>query len=216
MTKDTSRRRTPLSRPRIVAAAAALLDREGPAALSARRLAAELGCEAMSLYHHVPNMGELLEAVIDDALAGIALPPVAAAGAKRSLVTLARDYVALAQTRPQVFLVLGTRRWRSPAQAALQTRMIELLVANGHAPRAALRASRILLVYLNGAGLAIAGWAVDPEPVAREHVAPVVRRALRSSSPRQLIADLHAGLDALIASIMDATASRALPGGKAP
>ena len=118
MTKDTSRRRAPLSRSRIVAAAAALLDREGPSALSARRLAAELGCEAMSLYHHVPNMGELLEAVIDDALAGIVLPPVETASSRRSLATLARDYLALARSRPQVVLVLGTQRWRSPKRTS--------------------------------------------------------------------------------------------------
>jgi AcrR family transcriptional regulator len=202
MTKDTSRHREPLSRPRIIAAAAALLDREGPSALSARRLAAELGCEAMSLYHHVPNMGELLEAVIDDALAGIALPAVEANTPRRSLSALARDYLALALARPQVFLVLGTRRWRSPAQAALQSRMIELLAAHGLTARAALRASRILLVYLNGAGLAIAGWAVDPEPVAREHVTPVVRRLLRSTSRKQLTADLQAGLDGLIETVL--------------
>lgn len=202
MTKDTSRRRAPLSRDRIVAAAAALLDREGPAALSARRLAGELGCEAMSLYHHVPNMGDLLEAVIDRTLASIALPPVAPAASRPSLATLARDYLALALAHPQVFLVLGTRRWRSPAQAALQLRMVELLVAHGLLPRAALRGSRVLLVYLNGAGLALAGWAVDPEPVPPGNVAPVVRRALRSTSLKQLAADLHEGLDRLMEAVL--------------
>lgn len=204
MAKDTSRKRAPLSRDRIVDAAAALLDREGPSALSARRLAAELGCEAMSLYHHVPNMSELFEAVIDRTLAGIALPSVAPATSRRSLATLARDYLALALARPQVFLVLGTRRWRSRAQATLQSRMIELLVAHGLSPRAALRGSRVLLVYLNGAGLALAGWAVDPEPVPPGNVVPAVRRALRSTSLKQLTADLHDGLDRLIETVLQA------------
>ena len=54
-----------LSVPAIVAAAIELLDREGPDALTMRRLGAELGVEAMSLYRHVPSRDALLDALAD-------------------------------------------------------------------------------------------------------------------------------------------------------
>src|SRR5919197_5639609 len=52
-----------LSRERIVDVAMALVERDGPEALSMRRLGAELGVEAMSLYHHVANRDALVRAV---------------------------------------------------------------------------------------------------------------------------------------------------------
>ena len=54
-------RREPLSRERILRAALEVVDREGLEALSMRRVGAELGVEAMSLYNHVPNKAALLD-----------------------------------------------------------------------------------------------------------------------------------------------------------
>jgi AcrR family transcriptional regulator len=58
-------RRAPLTRDRVLRAAVALADRDGLASLSMRRLAQELGVEAMSLYHHVANKDALLAGVVD-------------------------------------------------------------------------------------------------------------------------------------------------------
>lgn len=55
--------RPPLSRERIAAAALAFIDEHGQDALSMRKLGAELGVEAMSLYNHVANKDDLLDAV---------------------------------------------------------------------------------------------------------------------------------------------------------
>ena len=54
-----------LTRGRILEAAGALADAEGIDAVTMRRLAAELGVEAMSLYHHVPNKDALLDGLVD-------------------------------------------------------------------------------------------------------------------------------------------------------
>jgi len=43
-------------------------------ALSMRRLAQELGVEAMSLYNHVANKGEILDGIVDLAVSEIELP----------------------------------------------------------------------------------------------------------------------------------------------
>ncbi|WP_063062100.1 TetR/AcrR family transcriptional regulator [Nocardia sienata] len=55
-----------LSRDQIVRAAVAVLDKEGLEALSMRRLGAELGAGATSLYWHVANKNELLELALDE------------------------------------------------------------------------------------------------------------------------------------------------------
>jgi AcrR family transcriptional regulator len=57
-----------LSRPVIVDAALAIVDRDGLAKLTMRRLGSELGVEAMSIYHHVPNKATLLELLVGELL----------------------------------------------------------------------------------------------------------------------------------------------------
>jgi AcrR family transcriptional regulator len=66
--------RTPLSRERVLRTAIELADAGGIDALSMRRLAQELGVEAMSLYNHIANKEDLLEAIVDIAVAEIWVP----------------------------------------------------------------------------------------------------------------------------------------------
>jgi TetR/AcrR family tetracycline transcriptional repressor len=66
------RRRDPLSRQRVLEAALELVDRDGLDELSMRKLAADLGVEAMSLYKHVDNKDDLLAGVADLVWAEIA------------------------------------------------------------------------------------------------------------------------------------------------
>jgi AcrR family transcriptional regulator len=73
--------REPLSRERLFAAAVALADAEGLKALTMRRLAADLGVEAMSLYYHVPSKEALLDGVAETVIAEIAAAAERAAAA---------------------------------------------------------------------------------------------------------------------------------------
>ncbi len=66
--------RPTLSREVIAAAALALIDANGLAGLSMRKLGAELGVEAMSLYHYIENKSDLLDAVVDHLYGEIDLP----------------------------------------------------------------------------------------------------------------------------------------------
>lgn len=63
--------RVPLSRERALATAVALADAEGIQALTMRRLAAELGVEAMSLYYHLPGKEGLLDGLAETVLGEI-------------------------------------------------------------------------------------------------------------------------------------------------
>ncbi|MGW4464594.1 TetR/AcrR family transcriptional regulator C-terminal domain-containing protein [Micromonospora sp. NPDC004704] len=57
--------REPLSRERALAVAIVIADQEGIPALTMRRLATDLGVEAMSLYHHLPGKEGLLDGLAE-------------------------------------------------------------------------------------------------------------------------------------------------------
>lgn len=64
----------PLTRERIVAAAIAILDRDGLDAVSTRRVAEDLGTGSASLYAHVASRDELLELMVDRIAGEIEVP----------------------------------------------------------------------------------------------------------------------------------------------
>src|SRR4051812_19911950 len=64
-----------LNRDRVLKAGIRLADKEGIDALSMRRLAKGLGVEAMSLYNHVANKGDLVDGMLDLVLGSVELPP---------------------------------------------------------------------------------------------------------------------------------------------
>ena len=63
-----------LSRERVIGAAIRLADGSGIESLTMRRLAQELGVEAMSLYYHVANKDEILKGIGDVVVSEIELP----------------------------------------------------------------------------------------------------------------------------------------------
>ena len=69
-----SARSEPLGREAVVRAAMRIADEEGLEELSMRRLARELGVEAMSLYHYVKSKDELISEMIDAVHAEVDLP----------------------------------------------------------------------------------------------------------------------------------------------
>jgi AcrR family transcriptional regulator len=118
-----------LSRQRIVDVALDLADREGPEALSMRRIAAELGTGTMSLYNHVPDKATLLNAVAERVLAEIELP---ADGTWEDMA----------------------RAWAGGLRAALLGhRAVALVVISVNEARPLVAASRALVHALQRAGL---------------------------------------------------------------
>src|SRR5437868_5722680 len=89
--RNSRRRREPISREAIVAAAITLLDREGLAALSMRRLAEELGAGAASLYWHVGSKDGLLDLVLDQLIGEGQVPDADPARWREQLKQVARE-----------------------------------------------------------------------------------------------------------------------------
>ncbi len=64
----------PLSRERVLRAAIRMADEGGIEALSMRKLALELGVQAMSLYNHVANKDEIIDGIVDRVVSEIEVP----------------------------------------------------------------------------------------------------------------------------------------------
>ena len=65
-----------LTRSRIITKAIELIEADGVEAVSMHRLATELGCSVMCLYHHVPSKCALLDGVADQVMSGIEVTPM--------------------------------------------------------------------------------------------------------------------------------------------
>jgi AcrR family transcriptional regulator len=72
---STAVQREPMSRERVLRAAIDFADANGIESLSMRKLARELGVEAMTLYYYVTNKNDLLEGMADLVAEEIELPP---------------------------------------------------------------------------------------------------------------------------------------------
>jgi AcrR family transcriptional regulator len=73
-TEQNAKTRSKLTRERVVDAALELMDAEGLEAVTMRAVARELGVEAMSLYNHVRDKEDLLDAVIERVMQGFRKP----------------------------------------------------------------------------------------------------------------------------------------------
>jgi len=113
--------RIPLSRERVLRAAVKVADEAGIESLTMRRLAEELGAEAMSLYYHVANKEEVLDGIVDviareinDAVDQIDVPSAGADWKKavRQRILSAREVLLRHPWAPGVF---ETRTNTSPA-----------------------------------------------------------------------------------------------------
>jgi AcrR family transcriptional regulator len=60
-----TKRRSALTRDRVFQVAVAVADQDGIASVTMRRLAEQLGVEAMSLYHHVADKDHILDGMVD-------------------------------------------------------------------------------------------------------------------------------------------------------
>lgn len=109
--------RVPLSRERVLRAAIGLADRSGIGSLTMRKLAQELGVEAMALYYHVANKDEILNGIVDIVESEVELP-LPGGDWKATLRTIAISYHDVLVRHPWAaslaLSATGTRpaRWR--------------------------------------------------------------------------------------------------------
>jgi AcrR family transcriptional regulator len=135
--KPRTESRTRLSRERVLRAAVKIADEGGIQALTMRRLAEEVGAEAMSLYYHVANKEEVLDGIVEvvvgeinDAVGRIEAPSEGAGWktAVRQRILSSREVLLRHRWAPGVF---ETRTAMSPAVLRYHDGLIGLMRTGG-------------------------------------------------------------------------------------
>ena len=176
-----------LSAERIERAALELIEAEGLAAFSTRKLAGVLGCEAMSIYHYFPSKGHLMDALVDRVMGNEM--SVLAPGERQwreQIEQSAHEWRAMALKHPNFFGYLALHRLNTPTTLTWLNGMIATFAAVAANEEVAARMFRALGYYVTGALLdETAGYARGPStvaPVSDDVMAqryPMVQRAGR-------------------------------------
>ncbi|HEY3483303.1 MAG TPA: TetR/AcrR family transcriptional regulator C-terminal domain-containing protein [Streptomyces sp.] len=205
-----------LTREKILDTALRLADEQGLAALSMRKVAAAAGVEAMSLYNHVENKGDLLDGLTARVFEEVALPDLALPWDAR-LRALAEGLHASFTRHPVVVRALAAQDANPRSARALRVidALLGALLDAGLDAQAAARAYRSLLGMLFGSvltGTAGTGTpAVRAEPVvayfrrmATAEELPSLRRVLPALEAGDCVQDFEYQLDLLIGGLRPA------------
>ncbi|WP_430378272.1 TetR/AcrR family transcriptional regulator [Streptomyces sp. B1-3] len=124
-----------LDRERITEATVRLLDTDGLAKFSMRRLATELNVTAMSVYWYVDTKDDLLELALDAAFGGLELPDPETEEEdwRDQLRTIAREYRGLLVRHPWVSPLAGTFLNIGPNSLAL-SRIVHRVIRKSSLP----------------------------------------------------------------------------------
>ncbi|MFD1658464.1 TetR/AcrR family transcriptional regulator [Streptomyces caeni] len=152
-----------LSTDRIVDTARALVDTEGLAAVSTRRLAAELGVSGPSLYNHFRTKDQILEAVADSVSGQVDLSMFEDG---RDWRTALRDwavsYRRALRDHPNIVPVLARGPGRRPAALRLADAVYGAMVEAGWPPAQATSIGALMRYFVMGSALgSFAGGFVD-------------------------------------------------------
>ena len=142
--------RRPLTRDAIVDAALVLLDREGIAGLSMRRLAKELDVGAASLYWHVGDKEELLGLLLDRIVGETEVPDPDPANWQEQMKELGRESRRLLQRHRDAAQISMGRVPVGPNSMPVMERSLAILVAAGLPPRVLALAVDMFALYVGG------------------------------------------------------------------
>jgi AcrR family transcriptional regulator len=184
--RPSRRRREPISRDAIVTAAVQLLDREGLAALSMRRLAEELGTGAASLYWHVGSKDGLLDLVFDHVIGEGKVPDPDPERWQEQVKEVARAQRAASMRHPWLVRASIGRIPMGPNALHYSERILAILRAGGLPPRLAVQGYLLLIATVNGFTIDetgvedTPGAALPGDPEGRQQAANMARDYIAS------------------------------------
>ncbi|NVB85538.1 MAG: TetR family transcriptional regulator [Kofleriaceae bacterium] len=185
-------RKQALTRDAVLDAAVELLDRDGMAGLSMRRLGAALGVEAMSLYNHVPSKDALLDGIHERILLSLEPPPNARtwqAFARNQAHALHRALLA----HPNAIQLFATRPASTPAAMAHLGKYLDVLTRAGFKLVDAVSIVQLVSQLVVGHAMwtsSVELAVIDERPANKE-----LERVLEKWDPDR---ELELGIDALI------------------
>ncbi|MFE9609196.1 TetR/AcrR family transcriptional regulator [Streptomyces sp. NPDC006012] len=191
-----------LSTERIVRKARELVDAEGLAAVSTRRLAAELGVSGPSLYNHFRTKDEILEAVADSVSGQVDLSMFEDGRDWRAaLHDWAASYRAALREHPNLVPVFARGPGRRPAALRLADAVYGAMVDAGWPPAQATSIGALMRYYVMGSALgSFAGGFVDDASAYDPADYPHLGQAHRLAEQQEKIDEraFETGLTALL------------------
>jgi TetR/AcrR family transcriptional regulator, tetracycline repressor protein len=159
MADRRSRPRAGLTREKILDAAIAFVDERGLAALSTRKLGAELGVEGMTLYHYVPSKAALLDGMVERILE-MAAADLVLDGSRpwtEAVRGHARGLYRTLRAHPGVLGILATRPVSSPGALRMLEAALAVLCEQGVPLGRAMDVLNAVTVFVIGHTLAEVG-----------------------------------------------------------
>ncbi|HEX9644725.1 MAG TPA: TetR/AcrR family transcriptional regulator [Acidimicrobiia bacterium] len=181
MTIDAATRGT-LTRDKVIEAAVAFADEHGIEALSMRRLGHALGVEAMSLYNHVEDKDDLLDAMVDRVYREVATP-APSEDWKESVRATAISAKAAFVAHPWSVPLMTSRSVVTDSLLVLMDSMLETLLDAGFSMDTTHRAWHVISSHVMGYVLQEVGtvWGSDAQ---HEHDHSKLDALLRSGADR--------------------------------
>ncbi|MEU3475550.1 TetR family transcriptional regulator [Rhodococcus sp. NPDC006774] len=204
-----------VDRAAIVSAARRMLERDGVAGLSMRRLAVELGSKPMTLYYHVANKSELLSLVLTDIATEIEWARPTGSPRERMVDIVMDMYRQLSSIAWIVPILRTGTTVGTPAlaladrflAAALETGMTELQALSLWRSTWYLATSELMWqAELDARPDDETSWFVTIDPIAVATVAPTVAGLLPRWADHSAAFDLRAAVTAQIDGAMAASA----------
>lgn len=176
------KKREPLNPERIAVAALAFIDRHGLEEMSVRHLGAALGVEGMALYKHYPSKEAILDAVAEQLILELVVPPPTREGWKARALKVAFDYREISRRHPRAFPLLATRRFTTSRALAVLDRVFFLLMGDGLSAQEAVEVFRGVSNWANGCIMdELAGFRAHEAGVVLE--VPREQTALAAAQP---------------------------------
>ena len=138
-----------MTRSAIREAALTVIDRDGIAAVSMRSVSRLLGVDAKSLYHHVADKDDLLDAVAEHLLSQLAAPKPTG-DLRTDLTGLAHEFRRVTLAHPEAAPLVLTRQMSTLAGLAPVDAVLSILRRAGAGPEHAVRLTRVLVAAVVG------------------------------------------------------------------
>ncbi|MEV2219266.1 TetR/AcrR family transcriptional regulator [Nocardia vinacea] len=169
-------RRPLLTHERIIETALTLVDTDGLAGVSTRRLAAELGVQGPSLYNHVGTKDEIIDAVVDSVLGEVDTSMFGELSAdnpdwRSALRRWAHSYRSAVAAHPNIVPALASGPGLRPNALRMADAVFGGLVAANWPRREATTVGTLMRYFLTGSSLGsfVAGFPADAEVYAEEY-----------------------------------------------
>ena len=201
---------TMLTRERVIAAALAIIDRDGADGLTMRGLGRELGADPMAAYHHVPNKDAVLDGVVEAVWAGVELRVDPTKPWQDQLADVALSIRAGLRRHPKALPVMASRPNRSQPGFGIVDRTLGILLGAGLGERDALVVVNTAAEFLLGHALAETGQELDEGgaelgPAVADEAAslPHLHRVLNAVDVTTITSDdvFEEGVAALVAGV---------------